>query len=231
MKVIVPLAGPDFVKPDGSVKAEIPVEGLPLLRRALESRSWWTRGLVSDADLVFVLHDNPHSRRFAENTLSQWYPAARQVFLSAYTRGAALTAATGCALLPDMHEPICLDLADILFDCEIDPAALFDRPDTGALALTFPSDKPVYSYLRRNAAGEVIETAEKRVISGEASAGVYFYRSTTVYLKALAHIMDNEAAHTHRNLFFVCPILNGVLPQGLGIEGIPVSNIRDIKVD
>ena len=54
MKVIVPLAGPDFVKPDGSVKAEISVEGLPLLRRALESRSWWTHGLVSDADLVFV---------------------------------------------------------------------------------------------------------------------------------------------------------------------------------
>ena len=82
MKVIVPLAGPDFVKLDGSVKAEIPVEGLPLLRHALESRSWWTSGLVTDADLVFVLHDNPPSRRFAENTLSQWYPAARQVFLS-----------------------------------------------------------------------------------------------------------------------------------------------------
>lgn len=229
MKVIIPLAGPDFVGPDGVVKSEHELDGVPLLRRAIEGRSWWRNGSVTDADLVFTLHDDHASRRFVKDKLALWYPAARTVFVSDYARGAAFSALAGCSVIHDIAEPICFDLADILFECDQDPLAPFFDEEVGAVALTFLSDNPVYSYLRRDEGGKVVEAAEKRVISNEASAGVYFFRSMTIYLKALAHVAEHSAAYTHNNLFFLCPVYNGILAQGLSVEGMAVMSVYDIK--
>ena len=61
MKVIIPLAGPDFVLGD-TVKSAVIYKGIPLLRYMLESRAWWKDGMVSDADLIFVLQNDPISK-------------------------------------------------------------------------------------------------------------------------------------------------------------------------
>jgi hypothetical protein len=229
MKVIIPLAGPDFVRPNGSTKATIDLDGSSLLRRAIESRSWWLDGHVQASDLVFVLRDDEVSRAFARKFLGYWYGDAKIVFLSSFTRGAALTVLAGCGLVEDMAEPICFDLADIIFDSEIDIAEVFSDPTVGGVALSFSSQRPIYSYIRRDEKGEVVETAEKRIISEEASAGVYFFRSVPVYLAALAHVMVNEAKYTYGDIFYICPILNGVLREGLRVSSLPVTNVFDIK--
>lgn len=230
MKVIVPLAGPDFESADGRVKSEMEFEGLPLLQHALESRSWRRRGQVRNEDYTFVLRDTPASRRFAGESLSQWYPNASQVFLSAFTQGAAFSVLAGVALIGHTEEPVCFDLADIIFEDETDVLPLFAEVSVGAVGLTFPSKSPLYSYFRRDPAGHVVETAEKRVISNEASTGVYLVRSPEVYLRALAHVLQNRAQYLHRQLFFVCPVMNGVLDQGLIVRGLLVSGVRDVKM-
>lgn len=230
MKAIIPLAGPGFVNPDGSVKCETLIEGIPLLKLALESRPWWVSGRLTSRDLIFVLRDDPDSRRFHQEKLLLWYPLCRSVFLSDYSRGAAFSVLGGCALLTDLEEPICFDLADILFDVEHDPVDYFGEEYVGALALTFFSDNEVYSYLRRDDSGNVIEAVEKKVISKEASAGVYFFKSLSVYLKALANVVNLGDRYTYKDLYFICPILNGVFPQGLSVEALTVKKVRDIKI-
>jgi len=229
MRLLVPLAGPDFVRPDGSVKAQQVVEGRPLLRAALESRPW--AAAVASTDYVFVLRDTEATRRFATEDLESWYPGCGRVFLSAYTRGAALSALAGVALTTDEREPVIIDLADILYQTDADPAAVFAaEPGCGGVALTFPSDHPAYSYLRADACGRIVEAAEKRVISGAASAGTYAFASIAVVLRAVAHALEHAAEQTHNGLFFVCPLLNGVLGQGLSVRAVPVTDVRDIKV-
>ncbi|MBB4007823.1 glycosyltransferase family protein [Allorhizobium taibaishanense] len=230
MKSIIPLAGPGFANSDGSVKSEMIIDDLPLLRRAVESRHWWISGLITQADLIFVLRDDVQSRRFYQEKLMAWYPSSRCVFLSHYTKGAAFSVLGGCALLENVNEPICFDLADILFEVDCNPMDYIAREDVGALALTFRSDNPVYSYIRRDAQNRVIEAAEKKVISTEASAGVYFYKSVSIYLKALAAVFDLGDRFTFRDLHFICPVFNGVLSQGLSVEALNVSNVRDIKL-
>lgn len=230
MKVIVPLAGSDFVRSDGSVKAEVLFDGIPLLRRALESRSWWRNGLVDAHDLIFVLRDKPSTRRFASERLLTWYHGARVAYISEYTRGAAMSALAGCALIADLQDTVCIDLADILFEDEVLPEVLLSEPSTGGVALTFPSDKAIYSYLRRDADGAIVEAAEKKVISNEASAGVYFFSSASIYMKALSYILERGDAFTYNNLYFVCPVFNGVIAQGLMVKGVAVSNVQDVKI-
>ncbi|MES1201243.1 MAG: hypothetical protein ABUS57_07310 [Pseudomonadota bacterium] len=226
MKGIVPLAGPDFERADG-VKATLPVDGEPLLRRALDRRAW--RGALRNEDFVFVLRDSPRSRAFAETDLAAWYPGARRVYLSTSTQGAAFSTLAGLSLIAHHDEPISIDLADILFTGGGAAIDAFAAPNVGGAALVFTSQDPRYSYLRRDATGRIVEAAEKRVISDEASAGVYFFRSPDVLLQSIAHSLRARATLTFNGLFYVCPLFNGVLDQGLDVVGVRVEGVRDVK--
>lgn len=228
MQVIVPLAGPDFVRPDGSVKALQRVEGAPLLRHALSGRNW--AASVPPEAYSFVMIDDPATRRFAGETLAAWYPGAHVVFLSRPSRGAALSAIAGVSAHAAAGTPVILDLADILYDCTLDPGrALAADPGAGGIALTFQSRNPVYSYLATDGEGTFVEAAEKRVISEQASAGTYVFASAATLLRALAHALENESSQTHNGLFYACPLFNGVRAQGRRVLLYPVSNVRDIK--
>mgnify|MGYP007127357324 CR=1 FL=1 len=130
--IIVPLAGPDFILSDGQVKAEIPYRGTTLLQACLESRPWRALGGDDGAGYVFVLYDTEATRAFTERYLRKYYPASRQVFLSAYTNGAAFSVLAGCGLAkPD--ETLVVDLADILYESDLQsPQALLEAdPSAG----------------------------------------------------------------------------------------------------
>jgi hypothetical protein len=230
MAVIVPLAGSDFIRKDGTLKAEVDLGGTPLLRRVLTSRPW--AGAVAPEDYAFVLLDSPETRVFAAGPLAQWYPSATVTFLSRYTRGAALSALAGMATVVKMTQPIIVDLADILYTCNLDPEVFFAaNPNCGGIALTFKADNPCYSYLRLDASGMFAEAAEKRVISDNASAGTYIFRDLPTYLRAMAHGLDNEHSQSYRDLFFVCPLFNGVKNCGKEVALEYVTEIFDIKTE
>lgn len=179
-----------------------------------------------------MLIDRPETRDFARTHLAEWYPGASVAFLAVRTRGAALSALAAVATGRDFAAPMIVDLADILYSGVLNPVAAFSADaDLGAVALTFRANNPVYSYLRTDADGRFVEAAEKRVISNEASAGTYLFRDTPVFLRALAHGMENEETQTFRDSFFVCPLLNGVRAQGKTVLLESVGNVHDIKVD
>lgn len=231
MNVIVPLAGPDFEVSDSRVKAEVLTAGNPLLLAALHKRPWMQASGTGNIALTFILRDSPNTKRFANGPLRDWFPDARQVFISEYTDGAALSALAGVACSSTNDRPFCVDLADILYDCTFDPMQAFEREQAlGGVALTFQSDNPVYSYLDIDESGYVTRAAEKVVISSHASAGTYWFRSFAVYLRAMAHALENRHIQTYNGRFFVCPLYNGVIDQGLRVRCGEVSNIQDVKI-
>lgn len=230
MKTVIPLAGPDFEGPDDAVKAEILVGGEPLLLRTLTKRSWWRRGQSGPSDLVFVLRDTLRSRSFARERLIAWFPDAHVVHLSNGTQGAAMTVLAGLAPIAHAKEPLCLDLVDIDYETDFDPVAAFADPSVGAAALVFTSSNPIYSYLKTNTLGEVVEAAEKRVISDHASVGTYFFASPADYLSALADNLLHRERVMHNGLFFVCPVFNGILAAGKRVIMEKVSCVHDVKV-
>jgi hypothetical protein len=228
MRIVVPLAGPDFIRPDGSVKAEIVVQGQPMLCAALGSRPWAAE--VAPEKHVFVMADRPETRAFASGPLARWYPGAAQVFLGQSTRGAALSALAGVAMSVADDGPLIVDLADILFASDLNPGSVFSRdPECGAIALAFQSKSPSYSYLRLDHDGRVVEAAEKRVISTNASAGTYVFADASVYLTAVAHALRDFDGQHHNGLLYVCPLFNGVLAAGYNVQLASVTDVFDIK--
>lgn len=228
MRVIVPLAGPDFILREGKVKANIEIDGEPLLYRVLASRPW--SNTLESHDYSFVLIDAAETRKFAADALLDWYPDASITFISSHTRGAALSVLAGLATGKDVHVPIIVDLADILYTSTLNPKLVFQSNDyCGGIALTFHSNNPDYSYLKLDCSGSFENATEKHVISKNASAGTYIFRDLATYLCALAHNLDNEDSQTFQNLFYVCPLFNGVKDLGKSVLLEPVTNVIDIK--
>lgn len=230
MPCIIPLAGPQLTHPTIGLIARYPVDGLPLLRRTLEARPWWKAGRVAAADMIFVLREGPELTDLRA-AVTSWYPGCRIVVLSHLTQGALLSAIAGSAAVAALHDPLIIDLADIIYDSNADVGHIFaQNTDLGAIVPYFMADDPCYSYLRIGPHGDVIEAAEKRVISNYASAGTYIFRSVGEFLGAAGNCLTTAPEElTVRDALFVCPVVNGLIRQGKRVTPLPVMYVRPIS--
>ncbi len=227
MTCIVPLAGPDFVQPDGHVRPLTMIEGTPLLETALTSRAWWRDGSLRPDGITFVLRDIPEAtpvRAF----IAERFAGARIATVSELTGGALLSALAGTALAMAPDLPLCVDLVDILYD---GPEALLSRFDDPAVAGVIPwftSDRPKYSYLEI-VDGRVVRTAEKQVISTNASAGTYFFRDTPTFLDAAAWSLRHRETVARNGVLFLCPSFNAPAAQGRTVLPVKVDRVRSFS--
>ncbi len=213
MKCIVPLAGPDLEHVEHRFRPLVPHNGRPLLDVALNGRAW--RGKLTGADYVFVVREVDGIAELIA-WLGEAWPGCRIVRLPALTGGALYSVLAGVAAYEGDAEVLIVDLADIIFgDGPVDPEQMFD-PGVGMIVPCFTSDEPCYSYLRTEM-GQVVEAAEKRVISDAASAGVYMFRDRAVFLEAAAHSIRHRERLAHKGALFICPMANGVIDAGLRV--------------
>lgn len=230
MQCVVPLAGPELTHPQHGLIARYPVDGEPLLKRTLESRAWWRAGRLSASDLVFVLREGAECAELC-SAVTAWFAGCRCVTLPQLTKGALLSALAGAAIITKLDEPLIVDLADILYDGDMDIEAQFAAdPSLGALVPYFESDDACYSYLRFDADGFVTFAAEKQVISHHASAGTYIFRSTAHFIAAAGRSLTEARGELAvGNALFVCPVMNSVVRQGARVMPLAARNIRSIS--
>ena len=223
MKCIVPLAGPDLKTDQYGLRPLYKVGDQTLIETALKPRAW--AGGLSGSDYIFVVREVVGLDAL-QSFLSQTWPGCKIVTLSHLTQG-ALFSVLGAVGLCGLDESIIVDLADIVFsEGPAEPTKLFNQ-GYEAIVPVFTSDEGCYSYLRSEA-GDVVEAREKVVISNDASAGVYMFKNAQTFLRAAAHSMDNHATLSHKNMLFICPMINGVIAQG-GRVAIPkVYNIEPV---
>jgi hypothetical protein len=229
MQCVVPLAGPQLTHPDYGLIAKYPVDGVPLLRRTIETRRWWKDGHLSARDLTFVLRAGPELEELRA-AVQDWFAGCTIVLLPRVTRGALLTALAGAAAVRAIDEPLIIDLADILYDVDIDISDIFGSQAVGAAVTCFEDNDICYSYFRFSADGNVEFAAEKDVISSNASAGTYFFRSAAHFVAAAGRSLA-ETPHevTVKNALFVCPVVNSVVRAGLTVVPVKANNVRSVS--
>jgi dTDP-glucose pyrophosphorylase len=224
MKCVVPLAGPDLWSERYGLRPLVEVDGEPLIEAALRPRAW--AGAMLPRDYVFVVRETRGLSDLVAYLRQNW-PSCRIVTLSDLSGGALFSTLSAMALItPD--EPVVIDLADILFSGgPNDPQDLFARDGHGAIIPTFPSDEPCYSYLKV-ADGLVVEAREKQVISNNASAGVYMFRSMQIFLAAAVHSITHRDTLSVNGNLFVCPMVNGVIAAGHTVIAPDIGEHRPV---
>lgn len=224
MKCIVPLAGPDLWTQQYGLRPLVNVNGTPLIEAALRPRAW--AAAMKPSDYIFVIRETTGYADLADYLRKTW-PGSRSVTLSDVTGGALFSCLAAMALVPP-DETVIIDLADIFF-CEgpDDPEVLMTKEGYGAVVPVFVSNEACYSYLKIED-GFVTEAREKIVISANASAGVYMFRNSEVFLQAATHSIAHRSELAHKNKLFICPMINGVIAGGLKVIAPDVSDCQPV---
>src|SRR5829696_961084 len=175
---------------------------------------WWaTESLLRSTgvrELIFVVLAE-HVERFGiDAAILDLYPTARIVSLSDVTSGAAETAAIGVAAL-ETSGPFALNDCDHAFrTTSLEPLVgqLYGGVE-GAL-LGFRAHSPAYSYVRFDAEGRVVGTAEKLVVSDFAIAGCYLFSDADAFQRRFADYR-RDCAYDE---LFVSGVYNAILRAG-----------------
>ncbi|ESQ78649.1 hypothetical protein [Asticcacaulis sp. YBE204] len=223
MKCIVPLAGPDLYTEAYGLRPLMDLNGTPLIEAALKARAW--EKTLRPEDYIFVVRQVEALPQLTAYLDATW-PGCRVVTLSNLTGGALFSVLAAMALVAS-DEPLIVDLGDILFsEGPQDPQALF-TDGVGAVVPVFTSDESCYSYLTIED-GRVTGAREKVVISNNASAGVYMFRDVQTFLRAAAHSIDHRETLNFKGILFICPMVNGVLDNGLIVAAPHIENYQPV---
>jgi hypothetical protein len=227
--VVVPLAGPDFYKDSYGIKPLANYKGEPLIKKVLGSRKWMKDFFECESnELIFVLYENDEHTQECREYLSNNWPASKFVTVSQYSSGATFSVLAGVALSNFPANHLIVDLADIIFETEQGLFELFKDNGIRASIPYFDSFDSKFSYLELDD-NIVLRAVEKEVISMNASAGVYFFRTSADYFKAAAWSVENPKYSTVNDVFFVCPSINAFVSDR-AVSAFPVSNVDPISL-
>ncbi len=203
LNILIPMAGHGsrFAKA-GYVfpKPLIEVKNKPMIQ-------WVADSLNIKANYIFIVQKE-HQKKYNLNTvLKAIEPKCRIIELDTVTEGAACTTLLAKKFI-DNNSPLLIANSDqyIKWD-SMKTMYEFSNKNCHGGILTFESIHPKWSYARcKKGSKKVIEVAEKKVISKNATAGVYYWSKGSDYVK-YAKKMIKKNVRTN-NEFYVCPVFN-----------------------
>ena len=218
MKIVIPMAGKDerfreygfpFPKP------VVEIDGKPLIEHAFDCLR-----MTPEADFTFVVRKEDDQRFHLRDMLRLLDPNCAIITTEGETAGAACTVMLAVEQIDNDEELVITNGDQILgFDLNSVIAGFRDR-DLDAGTVVFDSVHPRWSFVKTDAAGHVIEAAEKRPISRNATAGVYYFRKGSDFIAA-AKSMIHKGASVNGG-YFVCPAFNELIlkQKKIGIHQI-----------
>lgn len=203
LNVLIPMAGHGsrFAKA-GYVfpKPLIEVKNKPMIQ-------WVVDSLNIKANYIFIVQKEHQTRYNINTVLKAIDPKCKIIELDKVTEGAACTTLLAQKFI-DNDSPLLIVNSDqyIKWDSMKTMYEFSNKNYHGGI-LVFESIHPKWSYAKcKRGSKKVIEVAEKKVISRNATAGVYYWSKGSDYVK-YANSMIKKNIRTN-NEFYVCPVFN-----------------------
>lgn len=147
------------------------------------------------------------------------------VLLNGITQGAACTVLTAAQFINSDDELIIAN-SDQFVEFDInDFVAEARRGDKDGLIMTFKASHPKWSYARVDDSENVLEVAEKKVISDKATVGIYYIKKGSDFVAGAQSMIHKDIRHN--NEFYVCPVYNELILNG---EKIYIYNVDAWKM-
>ncbi len=212
MRYLIPIASEHDLFPRAEFhfpKPLIEVDGQPMIVRVIEN----LKAEDPSADFIFVVRAEDCRTFSLDRALVEATDGrAHVIALEKPTAGAACSALMAIDVIDD-DEPLVVCNGDQILEAGIAAAlSAFGSAHADAGVITFPSVHPRWSYVRLSEQGEVVEAAEKRVISRRAIAGFYYFRTGKSFVQAAQRSILNERGMDGR--YFIAPVLNELVLEG-----------------
>lgn len=211
LNIVIPISGEgtSFINAGYTFpKPLIDINGKPMIQLVIEN----LRPKVNHKFILICKKDH-----FNKYSLSQIFDNATKgnfdsIQLSAPTQGAACTVLTAVDFI-NSDEELIIANGDQIIDSDINKFIAFARKSkTDGVILTFTSQHPRWSYARVDKKGQVLETAEKKVISNHATVGIYYFRQGKFFVDGAISMISKDIRFN--NDFYVCPVYNELILAG-----------------
>ncbi len=211
LNVIIPIAGPNKeTEKDGYIKSLQEIERKTILQYVFESLQ-----SLQAINFDVVIKRKDVNAYHLDNVVKLLRPDAKIIISEEETMGAACT----CMLAVDnlkMDSPLLIAGGDQLLT--VDAAQIiadFSGRDLDGGTVIFDDIHPRWSFVKLDEAGFVVEAAEKRPISRNASAGFYYFKKAACFFEAAQQMIDKDAAVN--GSFYVCPVFNEMILKQMRI--------------
>lgn len=211
LNIVIPTSGggTSFIQAGYTFpKPLIDINGKPMIQLVLEN-------LTPKISHRFILI--PKKEHYDKYSLHQIFNNATKgnfiaLPLFASTQGAVCSVLNAVDYINNEVELIIAN-ADQIIDVDINKFIHFAKTSKAdGVIMTFNSHHPRWSYARVDKKGDVLEVAEKKVISEHATVGIYYFKKGSDFIKAAFSMIEKNIRFN--NDFYVCPIFNEMILEG-----------------
>lgn len=209
LNILIPIAGKGqrfLDKGYAFPKPLISIKNKPMIQVVIEN-------LNIDANFIFIVlkeHYDKYNLEYLLPMISN--ENCKIVICDKITEGAASTSLLAEELIDD-DNPLLIANSDQFIEWnsnEIMYSFLNSKIDGGIL--TFKSTHPKWSFAKVNKENIVLEVAEKKPISDNATAGIYFWKKGSEYVKYAKTMIKSDIRVN--NEFYICPVFNLAIKDG-----------------
>lgn len=209
INIVIPMsgAGTSFIQAGYTFpKPLIDINGKPMIQIVIENL---TPKIEHNFIFVYKKEYDKYSLHQIFNNTARGF---RAIPLIAPTQGALCSVLNAVDYINNDQELIVAN-ADQLIDIAIDDFINFARASyADGVIMTFNSQHPRWSYARVDKTGNVLEVAEKKVISDQATVGIYYFKKGSSFVKASFSMIEKNIRFN--NDFYVCPVFNEMVLSG-----------------
>jgi HAD superfamily hydrolase (TIGR01509 family) len=212
LNVLLPMAGAGtrFAQQGYTFpKPLIEVNGKPMIEVVVNN-------LNIDAHFIFLVQKSHYDTYNLKYLLNLIAPGCDIVQIDGITEGAACSTLLAKEFINN-NNPLIIANSDQFVEWNSNECMYaFSADEIDAGILTFESHHPKWSYAKLNADGFVSEVAEKKVISDNATVGIYYWKKGSDYVKYSEQMISKNIRIN--NEFYVCPVFNEAIADNKKIK-------------
>jgi len=222
LNVLIPMAGAGsrFAQAGYTFpKPLIEVNGKPMIQVVVEN-------LNIEANYIFLVQREHYEKYNLKYLLNLIAPNCTIVQVDGITEGAACTTLLAKEFINN-DAPLIMANSDQYVEWNSNECLYAFKADSidGGI-LTFKATHPKWSYAKLDDNGFVSEVAEKKVISDQATVGVYYWNKGSDYVKYAEQMIDKNIRTN--NEFYVAPVFNEAIEDGKKIRVKQVTGMWGI---
>lgn len=223
LNIVLPMAGRGSRFADAGYvlpKPLIEVHGVPMIKVVVDNLA-----PKVEHRFIFVAQQEHIDKYDLTPKLKSYAKNVELIGINGITEGQVCTALLAKKFFNN-DEPLMNANSDQFIDFDINEYLdAMNSKNLDGMIMTMKSQDPKWSYAKTDANGLVVETAEKKVISPDATVGIFnFKRGSDLVRSAEQMIADNIRVN---NEFYTCPCYNYLIKEGKKIGIYPIGKEYD----
>lgn len=204
MKILIPIVSNNHIDSSEYIKSLYEIEKKTILQHVYESLA-----VIKDAEFIVVIKKEDVVRYHLDNMIQLMIPGVKIIVADGATQGSACSCLLAIDEIRD-EEALLVVGSDQLVHTDLQLVIEeFQRKEYDGGVIIFDDIHPRWSYVRLDENDLVVEAAEKRPISRNATTGFYYFRYGIDFITSVERMILKDADVNGK--YYVCPAYNEMI--------------------